>query len=1111
MFTKHSTYGQVLLIAACLALLATRPSTAQVSLVLDSVQLRWPNITASVSVECNGQPDFTMTSQDFLVRENGELMQPLSVDYTSVLAPSEYSVALVLDASGSTSGTWNAGIIAGAQAFVGEMDGVKDEACVIFYSGAVTIMQAMTTIKPLLMNGVGQLPASGLGAVWDGAFAGIVEVVNNGVNSPGFIIVINDSPDNASTNTAANVISEANRQGIDIYTIGCGTGYDPGINLAATLTGGQFYNALSPSELPAIYRMIENSIMRPQQICNVRYPSHCPDGGTRNLEVELVNFCGGSDSDTQSFAVPLIPSLFTPVELEIPEITVMAGENFAVPLNLKTALNGLRFPSCTLELKYDPAKLTFISAGAAPGQILDGIPLTVTGGAGSIRVSVQGDVVPAGPGELMNFLFEASTPLDTVYCQLSIQQFSFIGGCLNANLDPGGVLIDVSPNPVITTNGPVNFCDGEDVVLSAPAGYAGYQWSTGDTSRSITVSVSGTYEVTVTTTSGKYGTSPPVVVTSHPPPNPAIQGSGSRNFCEGKSIVLSVVRPSDYTSIQWSNNAVADEITVTQSGEFRVTVTDIYGCVGTSDVVVVVVFPNSIDLGQPDSLTFCEGDTLELDAGPDFLNYLWSTSDTLQRLQVTRSGSYSVTAVNTEGCIYRSDTINVSFEALPEPQISASGSTDLCPGESIRLEVTENFAGYLWSTGERTKEIVVDSPGMYSVEVTSPAGCSATSNEMIVSMPSLPVIDPPGPATFCKGGSVTLDAGVGFRSYVWSNGATTQTVSVTKGGVYSVSVTKGRCTMTSAGVRVTEVSELAPTITLESGDSLLCEGEMVVLDAGEFKTYQWSNGDTTRRIAVTSTGSYYVRVSDVFGCSGSSSPLTVTVFPNPEPHITVIGDTVLCEGETVMLDAGDGYAKYAWSNGSSEPSISVAQSGVYHVKVTTSAGCEGVSEDILINVLPAPTVPVITRNGESLESSAAASYQWYIDGEVLHGETARTIIITAEGKYSVLVTNGHGCSAVSDDFEVTTTVIDRLPNICSLTVFPEPNPGMVHISITTEYSLPISIQVTDAVGRVIMDIRDDDVATTHFHHVNLGQAPSGLYMLRITAGTEIWTRKIIRL
>jgi hypothetical protein len=88
--------------------------------------------------------------------------------------------------------------------------------------------------------------------------------------------------------------------------------------------------------------------------------------------------------------------------------------------------------------------------------------------------------------------------------------------------------------------------------------------------------------------------------------------------------------------------------------------------------------------------------------------------------------------------------------------------------------------------------------------------------------------------------------------------------------------------------------------------------------------------------------------------------------------------------------------------------------------------------------------------------------------------------------------------------------VEPPPNIRSFTVYPEPNVGTVHISITTENSVPLSIVVTDVIGRVIMDIRDDHPARTHFHQLNLEQVPSGLYLLRVIAGTEIRTRKIIR-
>ncbi len=129
-----------------------------------------------------------------------------------------------------------------------------------------------------------------------------------------------------------------------------------------------------------------------------------------------------------------------------------------------------------------------------------------------------------------------------------------------------------------------------------------------------------------------------------------------------------------------------------------------------------------------------------------------------------------------------------------------------------------------------------------------------------------------------------------------------------------------------------------------------CEGDAVELDAGpDFASYEWSNGETSRRIRVEESGSFYVTVVDALGCALTTEPVTVTVWPIPMPVIETDGPTVLCDGDRVTLDAGPGYAAYEWSTGEDSRQISVSEEGVYFVKVRNEGGCE--SEEIDTTVL----------------------------------------------------------------------------------------------------------------------------------------------------------------
>ncbi len=181
----------------------------------------------------------------------------------------------------------------------------------------------------------------------------------------------------------------------------------------------------------------------------------------------------------------------------------------------------------------------------------------------------------------------------------------------------------------------------------------------------------------------------------------------------------------------------------------------------------------------------------------------------------------------------------------------------------------------------------------YTVTYTNPTtGCSESKavNVTVISTPAIPTITPGGPLTLCAGGSVTLSSSAG-TTYLWSTGATTQSININTSGSYSVRITNaGGCqSVASAPVTVTvNPSPTTPTITA-GGPLTFCAGGSVTLTSSAGTTYLWSNGATTQSINVTTSGSYTVRVTNSAGCqSAASAPTVVTVNPTPStPAVNV--------------------------------------------------------------------------------------------------------------------------------------------------------------------------------------------------------------------------------
>jgi large repetitive protein len=593
--------------------------------------------------------------------------------------------------------------------------------------------------------------------------------------------------------------------------------------------------------------------------------------------------------------------------------------------------------------------------------------------------------------------------------------------------------VTVNPLPVasITASGPTTFCQGGSVTLTASAA-ASYAWSNGATTQSIVVTQAGNYSVTVTNANGCSSTSPATTVTVNANPTATITASGPTTFCEGGSVTLTA---SAATSYAWSNGATTQSIVVNTSGSYTVTTTNANGCSTTSSATAVTVKPlPSTTISASGPTTFCQGGSVTLTA-PDGYSYFWSTGTMAQSITVHQSGTFSVT-LSSNGCSVTSAPITVTVNPLPTGPIAASGPTTFCEGGSVTLTAPAG-ASYAWSNGATTPSIVVTETGNHSVTVTSEAGCTWTSNPTSVTVYAKPVVNvsPSGTVTFCQGGSVNLVASSNGGSYLWSNGATTQSINVTTSGSYSVTVHNSAtgCSTTSAPTTVVVKPTPEATVTA-SGPLTFCNGGSVTLTASPGgSAYSWNNGATTQSITVTSSGTYYVGVSNAEGCSKSSSFVNVTVLSKPTASITASGPTTFCEGGSVTLTANTvAGASYLWSNGATTQSIDATTSGSYTVTITSSNGCSTTSAPANVTVTPMPA-PAITANGPTTFCQGGSvtltgeggNGMWVRDGSL--GLTANSINVTSSGTYVYRITSG-GCVANSSPVTVT---VNALPSLTS--------------------------------------------------------------------------------
>ncbi|MBW8050657.1 MAG: T9SS type A sorting domain-containing protein, partial [Cytophagales bacterium] len=611
-----------------------------------------------------------------------------------------------------------------------------------------------------------------------------------------------------------------------------------------------------------------------------------------------------------------------------------------------------------------------------------------------------------------------------------------VNGCSSTSA-PTSVTVNPNPAaPIISPGGPTTFCQGGSVTLTSSAANS-YLWSTSATTQSIIVSTGGSYTVTISDINGCSATSAPTSVTVNPNPTPIVTASGPITFCDGNSVILTSSAAASYS---WSTGAATQSITVSVSGSYSVTVTDGNGCSGTSAPTSVTVNPNPaapiISAGGP--ATFCQGDSVTLTSSAAF-SYLWSTSATTQSINVTASGSYTVTITDINGCSAASAPTSVTVNPNPAvPVITTSGPTSFCVGDSITLTSSPENS-YLWSTGAAAQSITVSTNGSYSVTVTDINSCSSTSAPTSVTVNPLPTaVLSSSTNVSCNGGSdgtatVNASGGTSPYSYNWSSGGidTTET-GLSAGITYSVIVTDTNGCTDSDSVTLTEPAALLLTTGSVDATCGAADGQASVFVTGGTGPYTYLWNDTSAQTTDTATGlpagSYTVTVTDTSSCT-SNAVISVNDAGAPTAIITsttnaTCGDT--CDGDaTVSVTGGAPPYTYVWSDSLAQTdSIATGLcAGNFSVTITDTAGCVATS-NITITAPPLLTAIIASKvdiscNGAGDGSAAVGvtggigSYTYLWDDPSAQTTIAASNLIS--GIYTVIVTDSINCTVTTGD------------------------------------------------------------------------------------------------
>ncbi len=493
-------------------------------------------------------------------------------------------------------------------------------------------------------------------------------------------------------------------------------------------------------------------------------------------------------------------------------------------------------------------------------------------------------------------------------------------------------------------------------------------------------------------------------------PTPAIHGNPY--LCSGDSTILYTDSCPSCTYL-WSTGADSLSIVVDTAGTYSLTVFA-NGCAAKDSVVVTDVLNPVVSIEGDTSM--CLGDRIEL-ALPAGFSYRWSTGDTSARIQVapTTDSLFTVTGTDTLTHCYSSDTIAVTVHSLPVALITGS-PLEICDGDSVLFKAAGGVS-YEWSTGEQTDSIYAKTDGVYTVVATNEHGCQDTAS-IVLKVNPLPVLNISGQTAFCREESTTVSIS-GAETYLWSNGSTLTSITISTPGVYTVTGTDSKGCKSTASVELT-YSEVRASIAERY---TYCQGSTVTLrvNGDSTNTYRWDDGSEGDTLVVLEEGTYRVYATNALGCS-TYREVIVRELPIPTPLISyVYGSQVICQGGSVTLRASAVGApiasRYEWNTGATSNTINVREEGVYTVTVTAANGCSAVtSESIIVN--PSPVVSILAPpsvcvgNNATLYASCSTGRMFSWSG----GQSTQSITVQPDAGtsyYMVTVIDNNNCSATA--------------------------------------------------------------------------------------------------
>ncbi len=334
------------------------------------------------------------------------------------------------------------------------------------------------------------------------------------------------------------------------------------------------------------------------------------------------------------------------------------------------------------------------------------------------------------------------------------------------------------------------------------------------------------------------------------------------------------------------------------------------------------------------------------------------------------------------------------------------------------------------------------------------------------------------------------------------------------------------------------VSEI--DIEMAADQEVICLGESVRLTpevsggSGAY-TYSWVSSpegfvseESSPVVTPDTTTMYTVQVTDGTHTIAHS----ISIIVNPVPEVSLGADTLICLGESVTLEAGEGFASYLWSSGETTPSITIGTSGEFWVEVMNEYGCSR-RDTMLLTVNDVPAQASITDGPASVDNyfgqpsgyacselENTLSYTWSLSPEaagVITGDGVSAVVswaagFTGEAQIAVTAANECGDGPISAAFVTsvfTSQGLGEMESQNTLKVYPNPGTGRFSVRLPSGKPFTGSLMVTDGTGTIVLFEPEISIQEHEARTINLSGLPAGQYTVNLEDKEKSYSGRLI--